>query len=289
MTARFERFAAIDWSGAKGKRQRGIAIAICEQGRAAPRLVEPPGRAWSRAEALGWIVEQAHEPILIGLDLSPAFPFADCGAYFPGWLASPPNARSLWSLVDKLSAEDPHFAASGFVRDQEARRHFRQQRDCGDLFVAGRGRLRKCEQRQLDRGLSPSSCFNLVGAAQVGKSSLTGMRILHALDDRIPIWPFDPVPQAGALIVEIYTTIAARDGGIRRGLSKVRDGKTLDDALDRLGSDRHVPLFRYDDHSTDAILTAAWLRAKASEHALWNPPGLTPALARTEGWTFGIA
>jgi hypothetical protein len=284
----FTRFAAIDWSGAKGSRQRGIAVALCEEGRAAPVLVEPSGASWGRAEVLDWLVEQADKQILIGLDLSPAFPFADCGAYFPGWPASPPDARSLWALVDESSVQDLHFAASGFVGNPQARRHFRQQRDCGDLFKPGRGRLRECERRQLDMGLSPSSCFNLIGPAQVGKSSLTGMRVLHALDGRIPVWPFDPLPEAGPVIVEIYTTIAARAARIRKGLSKMRDGAALDAALLEMDSDPHMPLSRYDDHSTDAILTAAWLRAAAGDPRLWNPAALTPEIARTEGWTFGV-
>jgi len=288
VTPRFERFAAIDWSGAKGRRQRGIAVAACEEGRTAPVLVEPSGASWGRAEVLDWLVEQADEPILIGLDLSPAFPFADRGAYFPGWPESPPDARSLWALVDESSAQDLHFAASGFVGEPQARRHFRQQRDCGDLFEPGRGRLRECEKRQLDLGLSPSSCFNLIGPAQVGKSSLTGMRVLHALDGRIPVWPFDSLPEAGPVIVEIYTTIAARAARIRKGLSKMRDGAALDAALLEMDSDPHMPLARYDDHSTDAILTAAWLRAAAGDPRLWNPTALTPEIARTEGWTFGV-
>lgn len=137
-------------------------------------------------------------------------------------------------------------------------------------------------------GLSPQSCFNLVGAAQVGKSSLTGMRVLHRLKGRVPVWPFDPIPAKGPLLVEIYTSIASRAAGLRKGLSKVRDAKSLDEVLDALSSDKHKPLASYDDHSTDAILTTAWLRGAASNSALWEPIGLTPAIARTEGWTFGV-
>src|SRR3546814_2868751 len=37
------------------------------------------------------------------------------------------------------------------------------------------------------------------------------------------------------------------------------------------------------DHASDALLTAAWLRAIASETAPWSPPPLTDVLARTEG------
>ena len=43
-----------------------------------------------------------------------------------------------------------------------------------------------------------------------------------------------------------------------------------------------------DDHTTDAILTAAWLRRAAHVPALWSPAELTPDLAQTEGWTFGV-
>ena len=39
----------------------------------------------------------------------------------------------------------------------------------------------------------------------------------------------------------------------------------------------------------DALLTAAWLRANAARPELWAPEGMTPEIARTEGWTFGVA
>ena len=54
MTPRFERFAAIDWSGAKGERHKGIAIALCGTGDAAPVLVRPD-HVWSRMEVLDWL------------------------------------------------------------------------------------------------------------------------------------------------------------------------------------------------------------------------------------------
>lgn len=228
--------------------------------------------------------------MLVGLDLSPALPYADCGAYFPGWHLTPSDARALWRLVDEVSDRDPHLAASSFVDHAEAARYFRRQNmPLGDRFGAERrGRLRVVEHHQRRQDLSPYSCFNLVGAAQVGKSSLTGMRVLHRISGKLPIWPFDPIPGTGPLIVEVYTSIAARAAGIRAGLSKIRDGKTLDAALIALGSKPHRALAKYDDHSTDAMITAAWLRHVAEDRALWNPPALTAELARTEGWTFGV-
>jgi hypothetical protein len=68
----------------------------------------------------------------------------------------------------------------------------------------------------------------------------------------------------------------------------VRDAGTLDSALARLGSQPHRPLRRYDDHATDAILSAAWLRGAAHREDLWRPAAMTAEIARTEGWTFGV-
>ena len=284
---RFDHFVAIDWSGARGERQRGIAVAGCGAGRAAPTLVDPD-RRWSRADVLRWLVEELPTNALVGLDLSPALPFDPVGGYFPGWADSPADARALWALVDAVCADDPHLSVSSFVRHGEARRHFRHGKgDCGDRFVPGGGRLRETERRQRTLGLSPSSCFNLVGAAQVGKSSLSGMRVLHRLGGVLPVWPFDPLPDRGSVIVEIYTSLAARAAGLRKGRSKLRTGPELDAALHVLDVDPHAALPRYTDHATDAILTAAWLRHAASDAGLWHPPGLTD-VAATEGWTFGV-
>lgn len=287
---RFEHFAVIDWSGEAVARPKGLALAHVRSGDAAPVILRPQG-GWSREALLHWMLQhaEAETNIVIGLDLSPALPFEDRGSYFPGWEQAPATAHDLWALVDQASTDDLYLSASRFLRDPEIRRHFRQHLDCGDLFEAGRGRLRRCEHGQKAMSLSPSSCFNLVGAAQVGKSSLTGMRVLHRLDGKIPVWPFDPVPDRGPLIVEIYTTIAARAANMRKGLSKIRDPETLDIALDHLGSRPHAPMPRYDDHATDAILTTAWLRGAAGQRELWHPPALTPDIARTEGWTFGVA
>jgi hypothetical protein len=284
---RFRHFAAIDWSGAVGPRQPGIAVASCSAGDEAPILIRP-GHTWSRQDVLDWLLHKLPDNTLVGMDLSPAFPFVDSGAYFPNWSESPANARDLWALVDHICTNDPHLAASSFVDHAQASRHFRRHAGrTGDRFGIGRGRLRVVEERQRAHGLSPYSCFNLVGAAQVGKSSLTAMRVLNRLNGRIPVWPFDPLPDTGPVIVEIYTSLAAREAGLRAGLSKMRDGSALDTALGVLGSHPHATLARYTDHATDAILTAAWLRQVADDRTLWNPEGLD-AVAQTEGWTFGV-
>jgi hypothetical protein len=282
----FGRFACIDWSGAAGAFQPGIAVAVCAAN-GPPVLVEPPGSHWSREAVLRWIMAQ--DDMLVGIDFSASFPFADREAFFPDWAESPRDARALWALVDRMAAEEPHLGASHFIDHAEVARHFRRPGGrTGVLFGTGIGRMRVTERAAQQAGLAPSSSFNLVGAAQVGKASLTGMRMLHRLAGRVPVWPFDPVPAAGPLIVEIYTSLAARAAGVPKGRSKLRSAAALDDALARLGSPAHAPLAFYDDHRTDALLGAVWLRDAAANAALWQPPALTPALAATEGWTFGL-
>jgi hypothetical protein len=283
----FDHFVAIDWSGAIGERQRGIAVAACARGHGAPRPVRP-GHRWSRQEVLDWIVAEAPPRTLIGLDLGASLPFADRGAFFPGWTETPPDARSLWALVERISAADPHLAASSFVDHPHASRHFRRHRGrTGDLFGTGRGRLRVTELAQQAQGMNPYSNLNLVGAAQVGKSSLTGMRLLHRLHGRVPVWPFDP-PAGGTTVLEIYTSIAALAAGRSKGRTKMTSVDALNAALLRLGSAPVPGAGAIDDHASDALLTAAWLRIAAPDPALWHPPALTPALAATEGWTFGV-
>jgi hypothetical protein len=285
---RFRHFAAIDWSGAAGERHAGIALAICETGDAPPKIVRP-GHRWSRAEVTEWLVGRMPADTLVGLDISGSLAFADRGAYFPGWRDSPPDARALWALVERLCADDPHLGASSFVDHPEIARHYRRHgaRE-GDLFGGGVGRLRVTERvGQTALGCRPTSNFNLVGASQVGKASLTGMRVLHRLDGNVALWPFDPLPARGSVAVEIYTTIAAIAAGRTAGRSKLRSFAELNVALAEIGSAPVRGRGPIDDHRTDALLAAAWLRAVAHEDEYWNPPAMTPEIARTEGWTFG--
>ena len=291
MRRRFRHFAAIDWSGAAGERHKGIALAICGDGQAAPELVRP-GHRWSRPEVLRWLLEDMPADTLVGLDLGISLAFADRGGFFPGWAESPPDARALWALIDEICADDPHLSVSSFVDHPEIARHFRRHggRE-GDLFGGGRGRFRATELAQQAMGCQPYSNFNLVGAAQVGKSSLSGMRLLHRLAERLPVWPIDPLPKAGSVVTEIYTTIAAMAAGRSAGRSKMRTFAELNHALLALGSEP-VPGpipggDAIDDHRSDAIVTAAWLRRDAHRADLWRPGGLTAEVAATEGWTFG--
>ncbi|MFL0672105.1 MAG: hypothetical protein ACJLS3_11990 [Erythrobacter sp.] len=286
--SRFTHFLAADWSGAAGERHKGIALALAPAEGGPPALIAPPRGGWSRPEALAVLADYAGEAALIGVDLGISLPFADHGAFLPGWEHSPPDARALWALIDALCADDPHLGAGSFVDHPEIAAYFRRHggRE-GARFGGGRGRLRVTEHAQGRMGLSPYSNFNLVGAAQVGKSSLTGMRVLNRLAGRLAVWPIDPLPASGAVLCEIYTSLAALEAGRSAGRAKMRHMDDLNAALGALDSPPVAGTGAIDDHSADALLTAAWLRKVHSEPARWEPQGLTPDIARTEGWTFG--
>jgi hypothetical protein len=285
--SRFRHFVAIDWSGAKGERHAGIALASCAVGDAPPQLVRP-GHRWSRAELLAWLTDELPVDALVGFDMSMAFAFHDRGAYFPGWAESPANARALWALVDHHCAEEPHLGATTFADHPALAPHFRRHggRE-GANFGGGRGRFRETEHGQARAGCRPYSNFNLVGAAQVGKGSLAGMRLLHRLSGVHAIWPFDPLPARGSVLVEIYTTLAAIAAGRTAARSKIRNWAELDIALANLGSKPAAGSGPLSDHASDALIAAAWLRKVAHDPGLWNPRHLTPDLAQREGWTFG--
>jgi len=277
----FDRFVAIDWTGAKGERHAAIAVAECVAGDAAPTLIRP-GHRWSRGEVFDFVAELGTrgERALVGFDFSFSFPFADRHAFFPGDPDSPADARALWAEVDKAANKDAHFAAHGAID----RRRWHYWLGAHDGDKAAKARLRTVERVwAAKRRGAASSVFALLGAAQCGKASLSGMRLLHRWG--LPVWPFDPAPATGPLIVEIYCRTFAADGGVR---GKIRDRVALDAALARLGSTPTDGLpTTFADHIGDALISAAGMRHAARNPSIWSPDGLD-AVRRTEGWTFGV-
>jgi hypothetical protein len=280
---RFTRFACADWSGAKGDAHAGITLALCERGTAAPLLVEPPAKYWSREAIANWLLSQ-DDDLLIGFDFSFAPPLIARGSYLPGDDV-PTDARTFWAYVDGV-CDDPDLGAASFL-EQHHRRHF--YLGAADGTKADYMHFRQCEMLyNANGGGKPSTVYDAIGAAQVAKASFAGMRLLHKVGQRHPVWPFDPISSSGPQILEIYTQIAARAAGLRKGLSKIRDAKSLDRALAVFNSGPHTPLTHYSDHATDAILTAAWLRYVSRNSDYWTPPQLNSRIAATEGWTFGV-
>ena len=282
MREKFAAYVAIDWSGAKGRRHKGIAIAEA-RGDSAPRLVRP-GHIWSREGVLPWLLKRAaREPTLFGFDFSFAPPIVERGEYLLGEPGVPRTAREFWAYVDG-TCDDEDLGAASFL-EVAHRKHF--YFGIADGVKADFVRFRQCDARlNAQGGRKTASAYDAIGAAQVAKASFSGMRLLHRLNRRVAIWPMDPLPDSGSAVVEIYTRIYLRRAGMTG--TKLRTRAALDVALEGLGSKPARLGFEPNDHQTDALVTAAGMRALAALPGIWTPEGLTPELARTEGWTFGI-
>lgn len=281
----FTRFIAFDWTGARGERHRAIQGAEAEAGRDAPTVMRP-GHRWSREDVVDVVREVAArgERTLIGIDCSFSLPFVDAGAYFPGDSDEPVGPKALWAEIDAAGAADPDLSGHGYVAAR--RRHFWTGAADGPQKPFARLRVAEAIHRERRMG-NPASPYVLVGASQVGKATLSGMRLLHRLDGALPVWPFDPLPASGPVLVEIYCQTFALDGGFR---GKLRTKAALNAALVRLGSapvGADIPE-HFDDHVGDALVSAAGLRRVAAIPDYWSPPAMTEAVRRTEGWTFGI-
>ncbi len=97
----------------------------------------------------------------------------------------------------------------------------------------------------------------------------------------------DPLPEHGSAVVEIYTRIYLRRAGLSG--TKLRSLAALNEALLALGSRPSRLSMEPNDHQTDALVTAAGMRQLAAhEPRAFEPKGLTPEIARSEGWTFGV-
>ena len=283
MSDRFAAFVAIDWSGAKGRRHKGIAVAEARAD-GALRLIRP-GHVWSREEVLRWLLERAAtEPTLFGFDFSFAPPIVEKGEYLLGEPNVPRTAREFWAYVD-ARCDDEDLGAASFL-EVAHRKHF--YFGIADGVKADFVRFRQCDARlNAQGGRKTASAYDAIGAAQVAKASFSGMRLLHHVRDKVAIWPMDSLPAAGSVVVEIYTRIYLR----RAGLSgvKLRSRAELNRALKGLDSPPARLRFEPNDHQTDALVTAAGMRQLAlTEPRAFDPEGLTPQIAEAEGWTFGV-
>lgn len=286
---RFDSFVAIDWSGAKVA--NGIAVARATPGERTVSLVEPPNGAkrWTREAIADFLVDTfAQERCLCGVDFALSLPRAPASA----WAKS---ARALWEVVDACcrqarGAPTADFYARAFVETSPYAQAFWTTGTRPDGFLE---RSRATEIQCAEWGLgAPQTPFKLIGAKQVGLGSLAGMRVLHTVStartSRFFAWPFDGElpPPARSVVVEIYPRLFLRACG--GGGKKVRDGKTLRACLRAFDADVRGSAERrtWSDHETDALISAAGLRAWATRPALWQAPTGHSAAA-FEGWIFG--
>jgi hypothetical protein len=287
---RYDTFMAIDWSGARHS-YNGIAVAKCKRGKSAPQLVSSKLNAhWTRTEIAGWLCEElkGRSRILIGLDFAFGFPFEEEVGYLQGHTGEPRSIFDLWKWIDDNSGGETDFGCNTFTGDPRFAPLFWKSGQLPEGWIA-RKRLTELTCAETNN-IRPESVYKLVGSKQVGKASLTGMRVLHHIRrDRggsVSFWPFEP--PLGSTITEIYPTLFRKSA--KNSLAKLRTHRDLNEALAAFDSEA-MPRStrRLSDHETDALISAAGLRSLAVRQTTWSHPELTSQQVQLEGWIFGVA
>lgn len=298
MTASFERFVGIDWSGAEGQGQSGIRVAELSRENTLLKLIEPQqGNHWSRREVLEFVSSLVDRPTLVGLDFAFSLPWIFGPDSWPASLAKLRGARDLWAFVDEFCKAEPFLYAGPvwlsemspflpFIKFWSRGKHHE-----GDLFEGGR--LRRTEVTARQCGVQAKSVFRMVGP-QVGAGSFAGMRFLHLLAQRgsigTAIWPFDAIENANVVVTEIYPAIFYRKAGQRRpSRRQFKSGDhagVFQDVLHFFEIESKVEIPKSDDQM-DALVSAAALSRLSRSVSSFVAPA-DPVISLREGWIFGV-
>ncbi len=290
----FNLFVGIDWSGAKGKPQKGIQVAVATPDNAAPTIEKPPQvrgqseiKNWSREGVIEWLKEKktSGKRVLVGMDFAFAHPWSD-GGYYPDLANAPETAPVLWKRIDDANDKSQHLYGGGVFKEKHLREYYHAQPKSGGKGKKYNPCLRQTECAAKNMGTTPSSTFKCLGVGHVGTGSLAGMRFLHHMADHACIWPFDDhvnaLKREGGLLVlvEIYPALYFR-------MAEVKKTDEQPNALnDTLMNIKDCELSR---DAIDAVISAAALRK------LHHPDDIFPIdeehrdIASREGWIFGAS
>lgn len=287
----FDVFCGIDWSGAKSPvNTKSIAVSVCSR---APNSLELFPDIRSRQAVADWIEVQAKSLVskrmFIGIDCN--FGYArKIGAKQFGVDYS---YRDLWTAVEDANQDTPNFFAGGFWGHSTYKDYFWETGKKPEGFDMPR---RVTETACGEAGIGwPESPFKLIGAKQVGKGGLAGMRMAYylkqKLGDQICFWPFERelADKAQIVISEIYPRQFIKRAGLG---NKKLDAYSLNEALAYFKT-APLCLNSVSDHDADALVSAAGLRYWCGEdvhipNALSHPKQLSEKEALTEGWIFGV-
>ena len=290
----FDAFIGIDWSGAKGTSQKGIAVAEATPGDCAPKITHPNGRRhWSRTGVVEWLREKAKaDRILVGIDFAFAHPWHDLGnqgAYYKPNIKSPPNTpQELWAMIERICKYAGNYLAHPKVcEDSELREYYNlpqgNGKQQGELFSENKNRFRRTE-RAAESVARPCVTFNGHGQKGVACGSLAGWRVLHELQHDFAIWPFRNPRDGQSVIVEVYPSFLF--GKARKGMWKPKNLKDVNLGLRHYKSQElTTPLSaERSGDKFDAIITAAAIRHLTRDPQVWG----CPDEAKKEGWIFGV-
>jgi len=269
------------------------------------------------------LAEQAKKTrsvVLVGMDFAFGFPYLNHGnTYHDGNV----SRDELWQNIGELSW-GPNLMAQHYVN---AYPNSFFQGHAGEVRLPQHGLLRLTEQAAQAIGGNPTSVYHLVGPSQVGKSSITGIAVLHGLLEHcsqnctpLAIWPLVQVdadgnqtgmpdntitngwhpPEEGALVVvETYPSLHYPQAGVARN---TWDAPATWGAIQAHFQANPAIVLPQTGDQADALV--AWYALAGNLDVAGNPLGLgrlmlpTGALVGTvngnlgvvqkEGWIFGV-
>jgi len=260
MSAAFERYIGIDYSGAEtcDSRLKGLRVYMANHSSEPREVASPvsPRKHWTRKQIAHWLVERLAEShaTVVGIDHGFSFPLR----YFEKYALSHDWPSFLDDFQKHWPTDDDHTWVD-FVREG----------DCGN----GAARLGDSRWRRItDIRARAKSVFHFDAPGSVAKSTHAGipwLRFLRqGLGGRVHFWPFDgwKVPPGRSAVLEVYPSLWSR--------SFQRDAR--------------------DSHQQDAYAAAEWLRRNDVDGNLerFFSPSLTEEerkVAEIEGWILGIA
>jgi len=285
----FDIFVGIDWSGARSPIfSNSIAVSTAQWGKSSPVIDDIK---WSRTSVVDYILslQNIKKRILIGIDCNFGYAKAIVEKQFGDDYIAP----QMWERVDDICKDDENFFAGRFWQHSLYQKYFWSKGKRPKIFEMPQRLTEKmCAQNGLG---NPESPFKLIGAKQVGKGGLSGMRVLchlkQELGDKLAVFPFDDeYDNAQIVITEIYPRLFLRLCGHRH--TKIRNKKDLNDALVSLKSQEFQQNIPFSDHQTDAIISAAGLRYLCGRGKTIpieiSHPTAPKNLLQSEGWIFGV-
>lgn len=287
----FDQFIGVDWSGAKAPiKTKSIAVASVSKDKDDLTLYQNIRSRRAVAEFIGDVIE-SETRTLIGIDCN----FGYAAETLRKQINFKAAAPDLWAKVDAVNTESPNFFAGNFWTHPKFKEDFWTE---GKMPIGFKMPKRTTEVICANNGYGhPESPFKLIGAKQVGKGGLAGMRMVHYLqdkyDDKIAVWPFNDDKSCDAakvILAEIYPRQFIMRAGM--GTQKIRNKGDLEQILKFYGM-TNGNYKNFTDHDTDALVSAAGLRylcgmKQEIPNAISNPPQMTKIAQFCEGWIFGV-
>ncbi|MEM6811074.1 MAG: hypothetical protein AAF549_01260 [Pseudomonadota bacterium] len=282
----FDQFIGIDWSGAKSPiNTKSIAYASTSRKTNSVTLFQ---QIRSRQSVCDEILKIKGRT-LIGIDCN----FGYAHQIVEQQLGKDADAYELWETVEAANKDHPNLFAGEFWSHPKFGKYFWTEGKMPENFQMPK---RTTEIRCADNGYgNPESPFKLIGAKQVGKGGLAGMRLAFQLKklmgDEIAIWPFDQnCGSAKIVMTEIYPRQFIMRAGM--GKQKIRTTSDLNKVLKFFDAKKYSDQ-EFSDHDSDAIISAAGLKFLCGNQReipenIAHPQSMDKKAQSKEGWIFGV-